>query len=289
MEIGFIGFGLIGGSLAMIWKNNHSDFTITAYNYHEKPSDELLKAKADGVIDDITNDIGVIAKSDMIVLAAPVMANVEYLKMLAPLVGPDTLITDVGSSKAVITKTAIESSLSKIFIGGHPMAGSEKTGYSSGSVDLFKNAWYFLTPNEVTEERKLSFLQKLVAETGANCVIAEPSKHDRITAAVSHLPHLASAALTDTVAEEDLSEDMAKYAAGGFRDTTRIASSSPAMWRDICLSNPEAVADMLTKYIHKLNVVREMVLAGDGNGITELFNESREYRATLSEDKRVKK
>lgn len=282
IKIGFIGFGLIGGSLARIWSRNHSDHIIIAYNYHDKPSDDLLAAKEDGVISAITSDLSDIAECRLIVLAAPVIVNIAYLKKLAGLVNSDTIITDVGSVKGMIVSEAEKLGLSRSFIGGHPMAGSEKTGYKAGSVHLFENAYYLLTPTEQTPEDKLDFLTDLVKETNAETVILSPERHDAITAAISHLPHLIAASLVNTVADEDDERgQLAAFAAGGFRDITRIASSSPLMWRDICLSNPDAISAVLTKYISTLTDVLRAVKEKDGESIVELFTKSREYRGSL--------
>ena len=280
-KIGFIGFGLIGGSLAKIWSKNHNDYVFMAYNYHEKPSVDLLAAKKDGVIQVITPNLSDIAECNLIILAAPVIANTEYLKKIAHIIKKDTLITDVGSVKGMIINKAAELGISKNFIGGHPMAGSEKTGYGAATTHLFENAYYLLTPTPDTDISRLNMLKSLIAETHAQCVELSPSRHDEITAAISHLPHLVAASLVNTVAEADGSDEMAAFAAGGFKDITRIASSSPAMWRDICLANSVAVTDFLDRFIDKLSEVRDFVASGKGDGITELFTESREYRGSL--------
>lgn len=281
-KIGFIGFGLIGGSLAKIWRKKHPDYIFVAYNYKKDVDKELLRAKDDGVLNEIVDDIVEFSDCDIILLSAPVLSNISYLKQLKEIVKQDCIITDVGSVKGEIAKEAEKLGMMNQFIGGHPMAGSEKTGYSSANVTLFENAYYILTPFEDTATDRLDNLKGLVEETKAVPVIIDAKKHDYITAAISHVPHVVASSLVGVVSKADEENGLlAMLAAGGFRDITRIASSSPAMWRDICLTNKESISEFLDKYIEELRGIKELIIGKNENRIYEFFESNKDYRDSL--------
>ena len=281
-KIGFIGFGLIGGSLAKIWRKKHSDYIFLAYNYTGNIDDELVKAEEDGVLNEIVTDLKAFSDCDIIVLSAPVMSNISYLTKLHKIVNKECIITDVGSVKETIANEAKLLGMTKQFIGGHPMAGSEKTGYLSASINLFENAYYILTPFEDTKANKLNLLKELIRETKAVPVIIDAKKHDYITAAISHVPHVAASSLVGVVAKADEENGLlAMLAAGGFRDITRIASSSPAMWKDICLSNRDSITEFLDKYIDELRGVKELILNGNSEKLYGFFDSNKDYRDSL--------
>ena len=281
-KIGFIGFGLIGGSLAKIWRKKHPDYKFIAYNYKKNEDKELLRAKEDGVLNEIVSDISRFSDCDIILLSAPVLSNISYLKQLKDIIKQDCIITDVGSVKGDIAKEAEKLGLTSQFIGGHPMAGSEKTGYSNASVTLFENAYYILTPFEGTDAEKLENLKGLVEETKAVPVIIDAKKHDYIAAAISHVPHVVASSLVGVVAKTDEENGLlAMLAAGGFRDITRIASSSPAMWRDICLSNKESISEFLDKYIEELREIKKLIVGKNENQLYEFFDSNKDYRDSL--------
>lgn len=281
-KIGFVGFGLIGGSLAKIWRKKHPSYVFIAYNYKKDVNKDLLRAKEDGVLNEIVTDIAELSDCDIILLSAPVLSNISYLNKLKDIIKKVCVITDVGSVKGDIAKEAEKLGLTSQFIGGHPMAGSEKTGYSNASVTLFENAYYILTPFEDTDTDKLENLKGLVEETKAVPVIIDAKKHDYITAAISHVPHVVASSLVGVVAKADEENGLlAMLAAGGFRDITRIASSSPAMWRDICLSNKESISEFLDKYIEKLREVKELISEKNENQLYEFFENNKDYRDSL--------
>lgn len=281
-KIGFIGFGLIGGSLAKIWRKKHPNYVFIAYNYKDKEDKELIKAKEDGVLNEIVTEISDFYDCDIVILSAPVMSNVSYLKRLKNIVKEECIITDVGSVKGSIAKEAESFGITDKFIGGHPMAGSEKIGYSNASINLFENAYYILTPFEDTPDFKLYKLKALVEETKAVPIIIDASKHDYITAAISHVPHVAAASLVGMAAKADEENGLlALLAAGGFRDITRIASSSPEMWRDICLSNKESISIFLDKYIEELKTIKELISLESKQELCDFFETNKEYRDSL--------
>lgn len=281
-KIGFIGFGLIGGSLAKIWRKKHPEYIFVAYNYKLTEDDELLLAKEDGVLNEIVKDLGEFSDADLILLSAPVMSNIAYLKQLKTIVKQECIITDVGSVKGNIAEEAVKQGLTAKFIGGHPMAGSEKTGYTNASVSLFENAYYILTPFEDTEKDKLDILRSLVEEAKAVPIVIDALKHDSITAAISHVPHVAASSLVGAVAgADDKNGLLAMLAAGGFRDITRIASSSPAMWRDVCISNKKSISEFLDKYIEELEAVKNWIALENEDELYEFFDSNKDYRDSL--------
>lgn len=279
-KIGFIGFGLIGGSLAKIWHRNHPETSIIVWNHHKEKNPEYEKALEDGVIKEITKDFSSFALCDLIILCTPVISIVHYLELLKDVVKEDTIITDVGSVKSLVMDAAEGFGLSQNFIGGHPMAGSEKTGYSHADSNLFENSYYILTPFRDTAEEKLTILKELISETRALPVIVDAARHDEVTAAISHVPHIVASSLVNAVAGKQ-DNMMEMLAAGGFRDITRIASSSPGMWRDICVSNKDSIGKFLSSYIEALQLIKHRIEEGDKEEIFNFFGNSKEFRDSL--------
>lgn len=279
--IAFIGLGLIGGSIARALKKNcPEDYHILAYARHQETLEE---AKAAGVIDEILTDKDPrYADCDTIFLCAPVEYNLEYLKELKDVISSDCILTDVGSVKGEIHEFVHSLGLDGQFIGGHPMAGSEKTGFSHSSERLLENAYYMLTPGAEVPLDKLSEFTELVTRIGCVPMIVTADEHDFITAGVSHLPHLIASALVNLVKNLDNEEEAMKtIAAGGFRDITRIASSSPVMWEQICMENSANISTVLDEYIRMLVQIRCAVDKKDGAFINEMFVSSRDYRDSI--------
>ncbi len=283
LKAGFIGFGLIGGSIARCLRHIYPDSTILAYNYHTPaPSAPLEAAKADGVLDDIKNSLSDgFPDCDIIFLCAPVLRNIEYIKTLQPMLHPDCILTDVGSVKGNIHSAIAELGLDAQFIGGHPMAGSEKTGYENSSLTLLENAYYILTPTESTKEADLSFMKELVAAIGAIPVVLDAKSHDTITAAISHVPHIISASLVNLVGNAPQKEQMAALAAGGFKDITRISSSSPQMWQNICLTNTDCMISCLQDYIQLLTNAERLLKEKDADALYQLFADAKAFRDSI--------
>ena len=283
MKIGFIGFGLIGGSLARIWSAKHPEDTFLAYNYHLSHNQDLEDALADGVLHLVSTDLeGDFADCDMIFLCSPVLRNIEYLTRLKDIAKPSCILTDVGSAKGNIHQAVRQLGLTDRFIGGHPMAGSEKTGYHSSTTTLFENAYYILTPTEETRPEALALLEERVRETMAIPLVLEPGRHDDITAAISHVPHIIASALVNAVRLADAgSGEMTALAAGGFRDITRIASSSPVMWQNICLTNPDSIVSFLDCFMKELGQVKEMLLQTKEEALLQFFADGKEFRDSL--------
>ncbi len=285
LELGFIGFGLIGGSIARALKKHGLDISVTVYTRRVNP--HLDKGQQDGVIDHIVYDIDdSFSNSDIIFLCAPVIKNADYLPLLKKIVKKDCIITDVGSVKGTICEAAAKAGLVSQFIGGHPMAGSEKTGYENSTDTLLENAYYLLTPGPENSAKDIDLLKELVTITGANCVILSCEEHDRITAAISHVPHIIAVTLVNMVRENDNDEqNMKSFAAGGFKDITRIASSSPAMWQDICMANKESIDYFLTYFQKQLQDFQAIIREEKGSLVYDKFEEAGTYRNSIPSKK----
>lgn len=279
---GFIGFGLIGGSIAHSLRRQYPYSSIMAYNYYKtKPHPKLEMAASEGVLTEISTSLKDFSKCDVVFLCAPVLKNISYLKQVKPYISKDCIITDVGSVKGNIHKAVEELGLSHNFIGGHPMAGSEKTGYDNSGEELLKNAYYILTPTKNTPSEAINWLADFIRKAGSYCEIMDYQTHDMVTAAISHCPHIISASLVNLVASHDKEGIYKRLAAGGFKDITRISSSSPEMWQNICLSNPVCIAEFLSEYIDTLEKIKNAVAANDGKALTEFFENAREYRDSM--------
>jgi len=220
--------------------------------------------------------------ADLVVLATPVQHAVAWLGRLGGL-GYDGVVTDVASTKSAIFLVA-EMSLGEgaTFIGGHPMAGSERSGVRAASADLFRGAYYVLTPSVRTNPDAYRRLHSLVTATGARVIAIRPEQHDEAVAAVSHVPHVAAAALTNLAAERaDTGEDVLRLAAGGFKDMTRIAAGSPELWTGIVLDNRDALVRGLREYSELLMRFAGLVDSGDAEGILQWLERAAEVRKAL--------
>ena len=235
-KVGFIGLGLIGGSIAKTIKKKYPDTTLIATARH---ADTIQEAYDYGTIEnDTLLPLSDFADCDYIFLCTPVQQNLVYLQELKSFIKPSCIITDVGSVKSDIHKAVTTLDMEANFIGGHPMCGSEKTGFFNATEYLLENAYYIITPTAKTAPAQLEDFHALVKSLGSVPMILDYEKHDFATAAISHLPHIIASSLVNLVSDlDDEQETMRTIAAGGFKDITRIASSSPVMWQNICLSN----------------------------------------------------
>lgn len=284
MKIGFIGFGLIGGSIARALKKINPDYYLFAYDYHkDRPSEDLQAALFDGVLNSITTTLSEdFPEGDLLFLCAPVLSNIHYLKELKPYIKPSCILTDVGSVKSNIHTAVEQLGLTRQFIGGHPMTGSEKTGYQNSYALLLENAYYILTPSSDVPGYMVDFLHGLVKQLGSIPILLEAKEHDEITAAISHVPHIIAAQLVNLVREsDDDAEKMRELAAGGFKDITRIASSSPVMWQNICLTNAEQIKRLLDRYIASLQVASQALADMDEAYLYHMFDTAGEYRSAI--------
>ncbi len=276
MKTGFIGLGLIGGSIARAVRYFYPEAEIVAASRTRAPLEQAVK---DGVVNRIlpgvTEDF---ADCDYVFLCAPVADNTEYLKALKPVIRSSCILTDVGSTKCDIHEKVTELGLEENFIGGHPMTGSEKTGYAHSRRILIENAYYVLTPTSRISKEAVERYRDFIASLKALPLVLDYRTHDYVTAGISHLPHIIASSLVNLVRDSDTEDGIMKLvAAGGFKDITRIASSSPEMWEQICMTNTEKYFD----YIQSLTRIRQQLDCGEAGAVYRLFESSRDYRDSL--------
>lgn len=282
LQIGFIGLGLIGGSIAKSIKRFHPDAVIYAYTRTQATLDQ---AAEEGIVDIKChpND-PIFSKCDYIFLCAPVHDNIGYLHWLKGIMNPECILTDVGSVKGQIHQAVHQLGLDAAFIGGHPMAGSEKTGYENATDFLLENAYYILTPGEQIDILRLTSFMEFISSLGSIPLVLTCEEHDYITAAVSHLPHVLASTLVNAIHKMDTPEQYMKLiAAGGFKDITRIASSSPGMWQQICIENRHMISKVLDAYIRLIVQTKYWIDQEETDAIYQMFDTAKEYRDSIQD------
>ncbi|MCI8370976.1 MAG: prephenate dehydrogenase/arogenate dehydrogenase family protein [Lachnospiraceae bacterium] len=274
---GFIGLGLIGGSIAKALKQYSPQTRIIAYN---RTTSVLERACEEQIVDLACEEVDErFAECDYIFLCLPVSYNVQYLKRLSTIVKKNCIITDAGSVKTDIHREVSKLGMAAQFIGGHPMAGSDKTGYEHSTADLLTNACYIITPSEQSSPEALQEYYDLVKQLGAIPLILGYEEHDSMTANISHVPHIIAASLANLIQDHDNEQQvLKKIAAGGFKDTTRIAAGSPVMWQQICMTNSEAICHVLDAYIDELKQIRGLVASHSSEEIYQFFKKAQTYR-----------
>jgi prephenate dehydrogenase len=276
-RLAIAGVGLIGGSLAAALKRAGAVDEIIGLG---RSRETLEQARSLGLIDRIAESPAQAALADVVVLAMPVAQTEAVLAALAPHLAERAIITDVGSTKSdVITaaRRTLGGGFSR-FVPGHPIAGAERNGPQAAQADLFRDRNVVLCPEAETESHAIDAVSQLWQAAGAHVVTMSASKHDRIFAAVSHLPHLAAFALVDDLASREEAADFFRFAASGFRDFTRIAGSSPEMWRDIALANREALLAELSAYMNKLGEIATALEGRDPGKLEEIFTRASQAR-----------
>lgn len=279
-KIGFVGLGLIGGSIAKAVRQYYPEYEIVAF---DKNKETLALATQESVVNVACTSIDDnFNHCDYIFLCAPVSYNTAYLKQLKNYIHEDCILTDVGSVKGSIHKEVIALDMEANFIGGHPMAGSEKSGFVNSKAMLIENAYYIVTPTEKVAKEKVDEYAAFVESLKALPVILGYEEHDYITGAISHLPHIIAATLVNFIKEKDGKDELMKHlAAGGFKDITRIASSSPTMWQHICLKNSDNIVKILDEYIKLLEDAKRSVANGAESDIYNFFETSKNYRNSI--------
>ena len=269
-----IGTGLIGGSVALALKKAGCVERITGVGRSVANLEEAVRI---GVIDDFNHDIATaVVDADMVLIAVPVAACDQVFATLAESLSERAIITDAGSTKQSVMASA-EKHLKHVsrFVPAHPIAGTEHSGAAAAFAELFEDKKCILTPNEQTNAKALAQVQAMWQAVGADVKIMSAAEHDDVLAAVSHLPHLAAFALVNAVGK---GEHTFRFAAGGFRDFTRIASSSPEMWRDIALCNQSAIVDKIDALQEELSVLRDALKAGDADALLDKFSSAKQAR-----------
>lgn len=282
------GLGLIGASMALGIKRDHPDYEILGYNRSQASRDIALER---GMIDRATDDFASFAPlADIIILTLPIQQTLDFIKKLATLnLKKGVLVSDAGSTKSAIVATAEKYFTDKSvrFVGAHPMAGSHKTGAASADVNLFENAYYIFTPSSLTTPDTLEEMKDLLSGLHARFIEIDAEEHDRVTSQISHFPHILASSLMEQTASYAEEHEMARrFAAGGFRDMTRIAESEPGMWTSILLSNRETIMERIEDFKGRLDEIEQAISKGDENQIWNFFNQAREQRQAMEIHKR---
>lgn len=279
-KIGFVGLGLIGGSIAKAIRQYYPEYEIVAF---DKNKETLALATQESIIDVAATTIDDnFNHCNYIFLCTPVSFNTAYLKQLTNYLHEDCILTDVGSVKSSIHKEVEALGIEEYFIGGHPMAGSEKSGFINSKAMLIENAYYVLTPTRKVSQEKIDAYVKFVESLRSIPIILDYQEHDYATGTISHLPHIIASTLVNFVRDTDTENELMKnIAAGGFKDITRIASSSPTMWQHICLKNKENISHILGEYIHSLEKAKMLIDQEDEHALYNMFDSSRNYRNSI--------
>ena len=275
-RIAIIGLGLIGGSIGLALHQAKAAHEIVGYDMGEGVS---RRACVVGAIDQPCDSLAdVVQEAELVVLATPVGTMHMLLQDIGSLVSPGTVVTDVASTKVQVLAWAEELLPSSVlFVGGHPMTGKETSGVEVADALLFQNCTYCLTPTPSTQRAALHKVATLVEMLNARVKYLEPEEHDKLVAGVSHLPFLASIAMMTTVAEDGTWSEASVVAASGFRDMSRLAGGNPEMYRDICMTNNEAITDWLDAYINTLKKIRASVYHQDED-LSDMFAEAQRLR-----------
>lgn len=277
-KIVVLGLGLIGGSLARALTKRQQPCQVVGVDRNEAM---LQQALNEGSITGYSLDAQIACQdADLVVVAVPVLSIAEQLRLIAPVLPGHAVVTDVASVKQAVVDAVTEvfGCMPANFVAGHPIAGSEQSGYAAARPDLFVNRKVILTPCENTDPAALALVSGMWESTGAEVLQMSVVHHDEVLAATSHLPHLLAFALVDTLSQQGESEEIFRYAAGGFRDFTRIASSDPVMWRDIFLTNGPATVAILDKYMEDLQRLRRALLDGDASLLFDTFQRAKQSR-----------
>lgn len=280
-----IGVGLIGGSLARALKKSNSVGKVVGVG---RDIAHLAKAKSLGVIDEIETDVSVAVKDcDMVVLAVPLGAMQSVFEKIAPVLTKEMIITDVGSAKGSVVRAAeaVFETFPATLVPGHPIAGTEKSGVEASFAELYNDRRIIITPLETSSKDAVSKVRKMWQACGAEVVETTVEHHDEVLAATSHLPHMLAFSLVDTLAKMDAKSEIFDFAAGGFRDFTRIASSDPDMWRDICLANGDALIEMIKKFSGDLQLLSKAIETKDSTYLKDTFSRAKKARDEFCDDK----
>lgn len=277
-KVTILGVGLLGGSFALALKRQGLCRSIVGYGRNRE---NLLSAQQTGIIDSFEQDPREACRdADLVMLSTPVGSFLELTEAISPALKKGALLTDVGSVKGRLV-SEIERLLPKdvCFVGGHPIAGSDRSGIGSANAELFRDAKCILTPTEHTDPAALKNIEGLWKSLGCTVITLSPDEHDRIYASVSHLPHLLAYTMVNTVA--DIDDSYLAYSGKGFLDATRIASSSEDLWSDICLLNRENLIEVLAVFRKNLDLLDRHLKASDSGKLKAEFRKARQLREQL--------
>ncbi|MBT3093500.1 MAG: prephenate dehydrogenase/arogenate dehydrogenase family protein [Candidatus Thiodiazotropha endolucinida] len=277
-KLAIIGVGLIGGSAALALKEEGVVKEVVGCGRGEA---NLIKAQSLGVIDHYTHDVGAAVKgADMVLLSVPLGAMRDTLSGMRGQLADHTVVTDAGSVKCSVVNDvkAVFGEIPGFFVPGHPIAGTERSGAEAAFAELYRNRRVILTPLQETDKDALLRVERMWQQCGADVVQMTVEHHDEVLAATSHLPHMLAFTLVDSLARMKENDEIFRFAAGGFRDFTRIASSNPVMWRDICIANQGYLNEMLTRFAGELHELAALLQSGDETGLLEIFQRAKKAR-----------
>ena len=279
-HIALIGLGLLGSSLAHAIRAHLPDARVTGYD-----SDPAVRARAAELsLAEIADDPAeAVRGAGLVILCVPVGAMADAAAALAPGLSSDAIVSDVGSSKQSVAKALAAALPGHTVIPAHPVAGTERSGPDAGFASLFHNRWCILTPPVDANSTAVARLSAFWAALGANVETMDPAHHDLVLAITSHLPHLIAYTIVGTASDLEAvtRSEVIKYSAGGFRDFTRIAASDPTMWRDVFLTNKDAVLEMLQRFTEDLTALQRAIRWDDGDALFELFSKTRTIRRSI--------
>lgn len=282
-----IGIGLIGSSLARAMRKHG---LVSKVGVFDKNSEYMNKTMEIGIADETGELVDVVREADLVVLATPVGAYAEIVKEIGPHLKDGVIITDVGSVKKKVladVERNLPTCVNINVVPGHPVAGTEKSGPEAGFAELFEGRWCILTPGENADEAAVKKVAKMWERAGMKVDEMSAEHHDKVMAAVSHLPHLIAFSIVGTVADLEGYEqkEIIKYSASGFRDFTRIAGSDPTMWRDIFLSNKETILELIQRFVEDLTALQRNIRWDEGDKLFELFSKTQKIRLEVIEAK----
>ncbi|MBO6768775.1 MAG: prephenate/arogenate dehydrogenase family protein [Erythrobacter sp.] len=283
-RVAIIGLGLIGGSIGLAVRDMLPDVATTGWDADADVRDRAAKRGLVGTVCDTVAET--VSEADIVILCVPVGAMGYAAEAIAPHLKPGTIVSDVGSSKHSVGEALTASLPDAVVIPAHPVAGTEKSGPDAGFPELFRHRWCIVTPNEHTPQEAVRAVCAFWESLGAKVEIMDADHHDLVLAVTSHIPHLIAYTIVGTASDlEDVTRsEVIKYSAGGFRDFTRIAASNPTMWRDVFLSNRDAVLEVLGRFTEDLSLLQRAIRNGDGDTLFDLFEKTRAIRKSIIEE-----
>ena len=283
-RVAIIGLGLIGGSIGLAVRENLPDLTTTGW---DADGDVRAQAAARGLVDTVEETpADAVRDADLVILCVPVGAMAAAAQAIAAHITPGTIVSDVGSSKRSVCEALGAALPEAIVIPAHPVAGTENSGPDAGFATLFRQRWCIVTPAEDTPQTAVDALADFWVGLGATVEVMDARHHDLVLAVTSHIPHLIAYTIVGTASdlEEVTRGEVIKYSAGGFRDFTRIAASNPTMWRDVFLSNRDAVLEVLGRFTEDLSLLQRAIRNGDGDTLFDLFDRTRTIRRSIIDE-----
>ena len=281
IRVAILGLGLIGGSLGLALRQAGSQqVEVTGFARRAATGELALQM---GAVDNLADTPqAAVQDADFVFLCTPVLQMLPMAEVVLPVMKPGAVLTDVGSTKGWFVQKSRSLLPQHIhYIGGHPMAGRERSGMEAAQADLFRDKWFIFTPLPDTPPELMQRLRQLIQLTGAKTAELDEQTHDQITAVISHVPHVVAAGLVQLLRKQNDPVQTARFIGGGFRDTTRIASSDADMWADICMTNGENIAAELDATVKLLGNVATMIRAGDRQGVHEYFTQAKQLRDAL--------